>query len=197
MHHERRFEQLCRYVSRPPIVNERLALTEDGKVVYKLKKRFRDGSTHVVLDPMTFLERLCALVPRPRIKLVTYHGVFASAAGFRELVVPRARPEREAKGCEAAKTDCDARPARPPRFQLSTVRKPGKRRLRYSWAELMRRVFLLDVLTCSRCGGRRKLLEFLCDPSVVRKILAHLGLPTEPPAIQRARPPPVQTRLPW
>ena len=48
-----------------PIRNERLALTEDGKVVYKLKNRWRDGSTHVVLEPMTFLERLCALVPRP------------------------------------------------------------------------------------------------------------------------------------
>ena len=40
----------------------------------------------------------------------------------------------------------------------------------------MRRVFLLDVLTCSRSGGRRKLLAFVCEPGVVRKILAHLGL---------------------
>ncbi len=44
-------EKLCRYAARPPVVHDRLSLTKTGKILYKLKRRYRDGSTHVVLDP--------------------------------------------------------------------------------------------------------------------------------------------------
>ena len=50
-----------------------------------------------------------------------------------------------------------------------------------------RRSFAVDVLTCPHCGGRRKLIALLTDGLVVRKILDHLGLPTEPPNLAPAR----------
>ena len=53
----------------------------------------------------------------------------------------------------------------------------------------MLRVFEIDVLACP-CGGRRRVIALLTDPTVVRRILAHLGLPTTAPAIAPARPPP-------
>jgi hypothetical protein len=57
-----RLEKLCRYAARPPVVHERLSLSADGsKVLYKLKRRYRDGSTHVVLEPLELIERLAAL----------------------------------------------------------------------------------------------------------------------------------------
>ena len=59
--------------------------------------------------------------------------------------------------------------------------------LRLTWAELLRRVFALDVLTCPHCGGPRRLIALLTDPIVVRRILAHLGHPTEPPRPASAR----------
>lgn len=46
------------------------------------------------------------------------------------------------------------------------------------WSVLLARVFYLDALLCPKCGGRRKVLAFLTDPEVVRKILSHLGLET-------------------
>lgn len=60
-----RLEHLIRYVARPPIANDRLAILPDGRIAYTFKKRWRDGSAAVVFDPLTFLERLAALVPRP------------------------------------------------------------------------------------------------------------------------------------
>ena len=69
-------------------------------------------------------------------------------------------------------------------------------RRRYSWAELMKRVFRVDVLTCDSCGGPRKLLAFLTDPKAVVAILTHLGLPHHPPAVAAARSPP-QAELPF
>ena len=60
-------------------------------------------------------------------------------------------------------------------------------RQRLSWAQLLARVFLIDVLRCPTCGGRRRIVSFLTEPKVVRRILNHLGLPSEAPAVKRAR----------
>ena len=64
---------------------------------------------------------------------------------------------------------------------------PRARRKVFSWAELLRRVFAIDVLVCGRCGGSMQLVACLSDPNVVAKILAHLGLPTSPPPLSPAR----------
>lgn len=58
-------------------------------------------------------------------------------------------------------------------------------RQRLSWATLLARIFFVDVLWCPRCGGRRRIVSFLADPVVVRRILSHLGRPAEAPAIAR------------
>lgn len=50
-------------MARPPLITYRLSRTDDGRIVYRLKNRWCDGSTHVVSDLLTFLARLAALVP--------------------------------------------------------------------------------------------------------------------------------------
>lgn len=72
-----KLERLARYVSRPPVPIERLALTAQGQVRYRLKTLYRDGTTHIVLAPLDFMARLAALVPLPRKHLTRFHGVFA------------------------------------------------------------------------------------------------------------------------
>lgn len=68
--HERaKLERLCRYVSRPPVATERMALTSSGHVRYQLKTPYHDGTTHIVLEPLDFMARLAALVPPPRMHL--------------------------------------------------------------------------------------------------------------------------------
>ena len=52
--------------ARPPFAAERLSLTPDGRVLHKLRRAWRDGTTHVVFEPLVFLERLAALVPADR-----------------------------------------------------------------------------------------------------------------------------------
>ena len=54
-------EHLCRYAGRPAIAESRLSLLPDGRVSYALKKRWRDGTTAVVLSPGVLIERLLAL----------------------------------------------------------------------------------------------------------------------------------------
>jgi hypothetical protein len=66
------------------------------------------------------------------------------------------------------------------------------------WAELMQRSFGFDVLVCPRCGDRLELIALIEDATVIRRILSHLGLPTDVPSARPARPPPPQGRSdPW
>jgi hypothetical protein len=60
--------------------------------------------------------------------------------------------------------------------------------VRIDWAALLKRVFLDDVLACP-CGGCRRIVSDVQERSAVVAILAHLGLPTEPLPIARARDP--------
>ena len=64
--------------SDPPAVStERLSLTAQGNIRYRLKTPYRNGTTDVVFEPLDFIARLAALVPSPRVNLTRYHGVNA------------------------------------------------------------------------------------------------------------------------
>jgi len=58
---------LCRYTTRPAVSEKRLSLTNQGKVRYELKTPYRDGTTHVIFEPVDFIAKLAALVPKPRV----------------------------------------------------------------------------------------------------------------------------------
>jgi hypothetical protein len=51
---------------------------------------------------------------------------------------------------------------------------PALQARRRRWAELLRRVFQVDVEVCARCGGEARILGFVTEPQVIRRILAHL-----------------------
>ena len=86
-------EQLCRYITRPAVANERVQTNAAGQVVLSLKTPWRDGTTHLVMSPLEFMQRLAALVPRPRRHLIRFNGVLApsstNSAKLRALVVPQ------------------------------------------------------------------------------------------------------------
>ena len=52
---------------------------------------YRDGTTQVAFDPVDFIARLAALVPKPRVNLTRYHGVLAPNHRWRGLVTPAKR----------------------------------------------------------------------------------------------------------
>jgi hypothetical protein len=64
-------------------------------------------------------------------------------------------------------------------------------RTNWLWAQLMQRSFGFDVLACPRCAGRLELIARIEDPTVIRHILSHLGVPTDVSAARPARPPPL------
>ncbi len=151
----KQLEQLCCYITRPALANERLSRNAKGEVVPKLKSPDRHGTTHIVMQPQEFMRRWAALVPRPRLHLIRFHGVLAPNAKLRAVVVPDVvQPASEPAHGQAA---------------------------RMRGARLLERVFDIDVERCT-CGGQLKILAAIEEPVVIVRILVHLGLAARAPA---------------
>jgi hypothetical protein len=82
---------------------------------------------------------------------------------------------------------CDVTTAREPRTSLGAGITPSVGP-RIDWASPLRRIYLEDVLACP-CGGRRRVVADVTERDAVVAILEHLGLPSCPPPIARARSP--------
>lgn len=87
----KKLERLCRCISRPAVAEERLSRTANGNIRYQLKTPYRDGTTHVILEPLDFIARLAALVPKLRVNLTRFRGVFAPNSHDRARVTPAKR----------------------------------------------------------------------------------------------------------
>jgi hypothetical protein len=59
---------------------------------------------------------------------------------------------------------------------------------RIRWAQLLKRVFDIDMEHCPQCGGPLTIIAAIVDPIVIAKILAHLGLPIRAPPRSPVRP---------
>jgi hypothetical protein len=173
-----RLERLARYAGRPPLAGERLSLLPDGRLLYRLKHRWRDGTTHVIYEPLELLERLAALVPPPRFNLTRYSGVLAPASAFRPLIVPQedVRAPASHVGCQAGIAAAKSGSGEP-------KGEHGRRPRNYPWAQLMARVLEFDVLACPRCGAKMRILAAINAQDAIRKILSCLGLPTRAPPV--------------
>ena len=175
-------ERFIRYCLRGPIAEGRLTNgPREGLLTYRLKEPKADGTTSLVLSPIALLERLAKLIPLPGRHMVRHHGVLSNAARWRPKILPK--------------------PPDDPTIQLPGL---GRRR-RLDWANLLRRVYLIDVLACS-CGARRQIIATIEEGPVATRILRHLGLPYTAPKLEPARieqpelwptgPPPLPDREP-
>jgi hypothetical protein len=95
----------------------------------KLKTPRRDSTNHMVMTPPEFMQRLAALVPRPRLHLIRFHGVLTPNAKLRALVTPQG-PEKEEPAAACKVEHAQARPGR------------------IGWARLLKRVFDIDMHHC-------------------------------------------------
>jgi hypothetical protein len=168
-------EHLLRYILRPLIPGERLSILENGNVQLKLRTPWSDGTSHLVFEPLEFLGKLAAIIPKPQVNTIIYHGVLAPNAKLRKTIV--------AYACGKTETGLSSTDDKSPK-----ISKPVRKY--YSFAELLLRVFQIDITKCSKFGGRMKIISVIKDPQVIEKILIHLGLPTVSPCFDASRAPP-------
>lgn len=63
-HERQRHGQLCRHIAGPALANERVLINSLGQFLLKLKTAWRDGTTHIAMSPLEFMQCLAALMPR-------------------------------------------------------------------------------------------------------------------------------------
>ncbi len=141
-----------------------MSLASNGNVLIALKTPYDDGTSHVVLSPMEFMGRLAALVPRPRVNLTRFHGVFSPNSKLREYVVPQ-KPLEEQEN-------------------------PKPKVYSMTWAQRLKRVFSIDIEKCEKCGGPVRIIASIEDPDIIQKILKHLEL--DQPGDPQNRSPPLE-----
>jgi hypothetical protein len=123
-----KLERLCRYISRPAVSEKRLSLTSAGNIRYLLKTPYRDGTTHVIFEPLDFISKLASLVPKPKVNLTRFHSVFVGMphhpnSQYRLTVTPAKREKGKHRG------------------DLKEDKAPDERRTAMTWAQRLKRVF--------------------------------------------------------
>jgi hypothetical protein len=209
-HERKKLELICRYIARPAVAEPRLSLTKTGNVRYELKTPYRDGTTHVIFDPLDFMARFAALVPKPRINLTRYHGVFAPNSAQRAEITPSQRGKGSKKETGTATT-----------AELLDDKSTIEKRAAMTWAQRLKRVFGIEIEVCRHCQGTVKMMcrdarmprahgcagaAIACieDPTVIEKILACLNskattttIQTELPLLPMPRAPPTESEWLW
>jgi hypothetical protein len=168
-------ERLLRYCARPPFALERLEQVGHDRLVYRFPKPQPDGRTELRLTPLELLDRLAALIPPPRLHRLRYHGV--PNAPQRPQVTAWARPPTPPAPAPLPAGDPAQRAERSPARTL--------------WAVLLARIYEIFPLRCALCGGQMRIIAFITQAPALPSILTHLGEPTTPPALARARGPPL------
>jgi len=153
-----KLERLCRYIARPPVSTKRLSLTVQGNIRYELKTPYRDGTTHVIFEPLDFMSKLAALVPAPRVHLTRYHGVFAPNSNHRAAIIIKPQ-EKEVIAGE-------------PSLEVPDTK--DKKRAAMTWAQCLKRAFKIDIDICEVCKGSAKVIACITDPVTINKLLNHL-----------------------
>jgi hypothetical protein len=125
-------------------------------VRYPLKAPYRDTTTvdrrsHAIFEPLDFIARLAALVHKPRVNLTRFHGVFVRGAprgvALRGGPPPNSRHRVTITPAKRNKT----KQALPKGQEKTRAQKHQS----MTWAQRLKRVFGIKIITCEQYGGRR------------------------------------------
>jgi hypothetical protein len=163
---EEAMENLARYIIRASFSQERMTyIPEESKVLYRSK----DGKKQNMFDALEWLAAMCSHVPNKGEQMVRYYGYYSNVN----------RGKRKKQNQDGL-IPCILQPD-----ESSTAS-------RKNWARLIQKIYEVDPLTCPKCQGSMRVISFIEDPQVIKKILKHLGLwevnPRPPPRIAKSQP---------
>jgi hypothetical protein len=199
-------ERLSRYCARHPFAKGRLQRAGAQRVIYQLPKPDVSGNSHIRLDPLELLDRLAALIVRPRHHRHTYWGALAPHSALRPFVVLEAGADND--GDQVDRVDHPGEPEPPPAILAGLLsqgplaetgtagtaaqpqQRPGPRSLVSLWAIMLAKVFEVLPILCRQCGAEMKPVAVIVDPDSLQRICQHQGQPVGIPNLAPARDPP-------
>ena len=185
-------ERLLRYFLRPALTLERLSYDPELESVRYRPKKGAPGFAPVLQwKPLEFLKRFARLIPPPWLHLVRYHGALAPNSPLRQAVTWAAREKIPySELVEGVPISGLAGVTAKARRECQKVLSAACR----AWAACLRRVFEINPLVCPSCGVEMKPLAVIMEDRELKRLLTHLGLPTEYDRTKPARSPPLQDR---
>jgi len=151
---EESLERLAQYIVRAPISQARMKYipydeTLDGisKVLYTSK----DGRNTETMEALDWMAKVVTHVPNKGEQLVRYYGFYSN----------------KARGIRSKKEDVDVK---------TSSSKVKRKAFSRNWARLVQKIYDVDPLKCQKCGGKMRIVEFIEDENLIRKILMHLQL---------------------
>jgi hypothetical protein len=152
-----KISQISRYLIRAPFSVDKIQYScREGSVIYKTKMVKGPNRNFQIYDPLDFLAAVTARIPDRREHLVRYYGWHSSVQ----------RGKR--------RTQClEAKPLEAPPIEEDTA---AARAARHSWARLIKKIYEVDPLICPECSGPLRIMSFIEEGEVNRKILEHLRL---------------------
>jgi len=141
-------ENLARYIIRASFSQERMEYYPDRPMVtYKSKY----GGQVAEFDPLEWMAALVSHIPDRGAQTVHYYGHYSNAT--------RGRLKKE-----------DSQP------EYHIIEDDSPRGLNKSWARLIQKIYEVDPLVCPICKGKMRIIAFIEDYKIVKKILDHLGI---------------------
>ena len=165
-------ENISRYLIRAPFSVGKITWAPGRTVIYRTKMVKGPNRNFQVYDPLDFLAAVTAHIPDRGEHLVRYYGWYSSVRRGRRRKLGLEEPA----ACVPAIED----------DSLS-----GKE-ARRCWSRLIRKIYEVDPLLCPECGGLMKIIAFIEEAAVIRKILEHLRLWEEP---EPRAPPPLPAQM--
>jgi hypothetical protein len=167
---EETMENLARYIIRASFSQERMTyLPEEPKVICRSK----DGGQERTFDPLEWLAAMSSDIPNKGEQMVRYYGYYSNVSRGR-----RKKQNHDALIPSILEPEADSKA------------------YRKSWARLIQKIYEVDPLVCPKCQGQMRIISFIEDPEVIRKILEHLGLWLAKRRPQpRANGPPIEPQL--
>ena len=160
-------ERVARYLLRCPLSLSRIHWTPGARTLFYQGKSSHDDPFAMhpegeTLDVYEFIARLLTQIPEPRRHGMHYFGAYSSRA--------RTRRKKHGLKLDATSSGHD----KPPASDEPSPSSKQRAALRRRWANLIKRVFKTDPLICKNCGGKMRVVSFITEPKVIRKILDHL-----------------------
>jgi hypothetical protein len=147
---EEAMENLSRYIIRASFSQERMTyLRDESKVLYQSK----DAKQTKTFDALEWLAAMCSHVPNRGEQMVRYYGYYSN--------VSRGKRKKEEQDIII------------PCIIEEDGISPEKRK---AWARLIQKIYEVDPLTCPKCQSSMKIIAFIEQEEVVKKILKHVGL---------------------
>ena len=155
-------QHIARYLTRPPVRQEAVAITESGAALLTTPPDPRSQETEIQLDALDWVHAVCMQIPDKGQHLVRYYGAYANR-------VRSSYPLHDALALPPALNDQTVIDPIP-----EAANSPAIISRRRSWARLLRKILEVDPHLCPDCKVEMKVVSVIQDPSVIDRILKHL-----------------------